>query len=370
MDMIETKKAIVNEFLQFKGLRDVAQLDAFINRIEVAMGNGTSPDPDLVYMVATLRAAYEECITSDFLKCKTIAEPIFTWLSNKTDWSFVNIAILQIVICYADTYKLADSLAQKALEMLKHAYAQEKYQQSYTYAIHAGMTFRLLRAKYYDIENPEKQKSQIDKIEDLFNRYLRLSRKMISADTRHIVPMMLNIREALFDNDCEGVIKHLENFRHVADKPTYDSMRNEVIEYLSFLPTLSTSAFRLLSGSRIQKFRKARGKTTAQIAEYVGTTSNVINDIEAGRRGTDPSRIYSMAKFLDVAVESITGHNYDTKPIEPVEVDPFVKEMIRLSKIASPQIKKYVIDMTKRTLKIANLSQDGDSSDSETDSEE
>jgi len=367
MNMAETKSGIVDEFLRFKGLRDVVQLDKFINRIEVAMGNGTSPDPDLLYIVTTLRAVYEECTTSDFLKCKTVAEPIFIWLNNKADWSFANIAILKIVICYTNTYKLAHTLAQKALEALKYNYATEKYQRDIIYTIYFNMTFRLLRAKYYDIENPEEQKVEIDKIQDLFGQYLGLSREMVPSTTQHIAPMMLNIREALFNNDCDGIVKHLEALRRFADKPTYLAMRLEVIEHLgSKIQNLTNPLYNLLVGSRIQYYRRQKLKSTKELAQYLGTSVTVVNNIESGWRGASPERLFSIAKFLDVEIENLNGHSRTTKFVDAA--DPYLEDMKKIFDKLTDKSKEFIVDVAKKHSKFVGVSQNSD--DDSTDNEE
>jgi len=368
MKMSATKNKIVDEFLQFKGIRDVTQIDAFIKRIEAAIGSDASPAPDLMYMVVALRANREDSVTSDFAKSRAIAAPVFTWLTNKADWSFVQIAILQTVIYHAESYQLAHTLTQKALEALKYNYATERYQREYIYTIYFSMTFRLLRAKYYDIENLEaqEQEAEVEKIEALFNQYLQLSREMVPADTRHIMPMMLNVREALFNNDCDGIVAHLEDLRRVADKPTYRAMRLEVIEHLgSKIQNLTNPLYNLLVGSRIQYHRKQKLKTTKELAKYLGTSVTVVNNIESGWRGASPERLFSIAKFLDVEVAELNGHSRTTKPIVD-EIDPRTPRLLKIWNKVGDSHKDHVLDlfaMSVRYLRQLDGNEDDDMMD-------
>jgi len=366
MKMTEIKDKIIIEFLQFKGLRDVAQIDEFIERIEVATGNGTNTDSDLMYIVLALRANREECTTGDFLNCRAISKPIFEWLSGKLTLSYLDIVIFSTVVYHADTYKAAHILAQKAIEELKFRHTHEKKQKSVIYTILMNMTFRLLRAKYFDTTDPDTRESVEKDIQRLFARYLKDIRSSLDEKHYKTILRVLDLREALFDNNCEAIIEYLEDLRFSADKSTYHAMRSECVEYLGKLKNISTPLYNIATGSRIGHYRALALKTAAQLADHLGTTHSVVNDFEAGRSGIGLSRLYDISKFLGVKMSTLLGE--DDVPADSPPIDPFLTDMAKITANASKQSKDYILVAAKQHLKFVNALQNNN--DSDTDNEE
>jgi len=345
-----TKDVLVNELLNFKIISDISEMDNRIKRLEAAIER-SDPDKDFMYGILALRANREEHATSNFDNCREIAKPIFAWLQGKPTWSGLELVIISMVIGYTETYKHSDALAKQAIKAAEYAFNNEAYKKVLISAIQFNMTFRLLRAKYFDITDPDNQKSTIDDIQGLFDRYMADVRSSLDEKHHKTPLLMLDIREALFNHNCEGIIQHLETLRKSADKHTYAAMRSECIEFIANLHgSLDTHLFNLLVGSRIQHYRKLRLKTTAQLAEHLETLSNVVNDVEAGRRGASLERICNIANFLDVSVEDLIGHRYITKPIAET-VDPRAPKLLKLWDQVRDKDRDYILEMLAVNIK-------------------
>jgi len=345
-----TKDVLVDKLFEFKALSGTSEKDSYIKRLEVAIER-SNPDKDFMYGILALRASREEHTTNNFDNCREISSPIFTWLQGKPTWSNLELVIISFVISYTETYKHADALAKQAIKAAEYAFKNEAYKKALIGAIQFNMTFRLLRAKYFDITDPDNQKSTIADIQNLFDRYMADVRSSLDEKHHKTPLLMLDIREAIFSHNCEGIIQHLETLRKSADKHTYAAMRSECIEYIANLHgSLDTHLFNLLVGSRIQHYRKLRLKTTTQLAEHLETLSNVVNDVEAGRRGASLERICNIANFLDVSVEDLIGHRYITKPIVDT-VDPRTPKLLKLWDQIGDKHKDYILDVLATSTK-------------------
>ena len=70
--------------------------------------------------------------------------------------------------------------------------------------------------------------------------------------------------------------------------------------------------FILSTGKRIERARKAKGLTQAQLGSAIGKTKSAIGNYEQGTREPNAETLQAIAEALDVAPTSLVDHGLDT----------------------------------------------------------
>jgi len=348
---MDVKEMLIDEFLAFRSFHDVKQIDEFIKLIKPLISENNETNDELKYLLLVMKAAREDCISSDFAKCRKIASPIFKWLTAKKDLEYFEIIILYTVLPHAPTYKLADELAQNAIRVLKSKYAYVKKQKPIIYTIYTNMTLRLVRARYFDMKNPAKQNDELQEIEVLFSQYMKLIKAVCAEKNLYALSTVLDVRKALFEGDCEGIVSGLDKLDEAQEKEWLKTTRDEVVEYLSQLNTKLTTKLRdLLIGKRIQTRRNVIGITTIELADHIGEDEKTICEYERGGKGIRESQLYEIAEALNTDVAFLVGDN-DTATAARVEDDLLVHKIQLAVRNASETDKQYILDFVRGYMK-------------------
>jgi len=355
---MDTKDTIVNAFFTIKSFHDTQETNNFIKRIEKYNTEHNEPDYELKYLAIAIQASLEDCISGNFVECRNIALPVFSWLKGEKDWSFLSMVILSMVVAYTESYKESHLYAQEAVSKLRNNYAHEKRHIPTIYSIYGRLTMRLLRARYFEISIPVKQKDELQEINNLFDYYLKLSKKACEERNYHAYGLVLDVRKALFDEDCEAITKILDGLEKSGNRDWLKTARDEVIEYLSYLnDRLTTPLRRLLIGRRIQTRREAIEMTVKELAEQLNTDPIVVNEFERGDSGVSLARLRKIAQILNVDMAYLSGD--DAKP-KDTEGDIILHELTKILKKATKEEKQYLLNQAKAFMKLRKNSHSGE----------
>jgi len=346
MNNSDIRDTYIHEFTHMKNFHDIAAMDALTLRIKAYLSMA-EPDIQLENITIVLDAIKEDYISSNFSKCAKIAKPIFNWAKTKTDLEYLDIIIITSVLSQAPDYKLAIKLAKKLIDTLKSKYA---YTQKRTLLqIYGNMTYRLLRAMYYEVKDRIQQKVAFDEIRLLLDQYAELSLDMCEEYALYDYKEVTLIRLALANADCEGVMNGLHKLKKLGAQDLLKTSRDEVDEYLTFFNDKLTTALRnLRTGIRIQKCRLAAKMTMTQLADALDIAQSQINAYETGERGMKRTRLVQVADILGTSVTYLSGE--DKAPPKLID-DIILHKLIQLLRQAPEEDKEYLFDHAVRYMK-------------------
>jgi transcriptional regulator with XRE-family HTH domain len=109
--------------------------------------------------------------------------------------------------------------------------------------------------------------------------------------------------------------------------------------------TTDEREFFVALGARIERFRKARDITQAQLAETLGLTQQTFQSYESGRRRIPVSAMPAVARALSVSLEDLFGES-DSSPRKRGPAPKWQKQIEAISKLpkAKQQFVSQVLD--------------------------
>ena len=357
MDM---KNTLINEFL---GLKDINanSTDTLIRKIETFISSTSEPASELERILLTLKAYAEDYKSSNIAECSKIVAPLFNYASNQKTLEYLDIVILGFVLHHAPDYKLANEIAQKSVDTLLREHTDKKYK-SKIFMIYMNMTYRMLRAKYYDIKDVVKQKADLKEIEALFDRYVKLFIPMCEEHNRPAHRAVVETRQALFNADCEKILRGLKKLKKLHATDWLKTTKDEVEEYLShFNDKLTTALRNLRIGMRLRKSRLAINMTAAELADRLDLNHSQINAYESGERGMRPTRLIQVADILGCSVSYLNG---EEDALSTSVRDPLLHRIYQTFRNSTEADKKYLLDHAHRYLKQTKQIREGRSYDS------
>jgi len=343
----DLKDTFIYEFTHMKSFHDIAAMDSLALRIKAHISIAEA-DTQLEHIVTVLDAVKEDYLTSNFAKCSKIAKPIFDWAKSKPDLELLDIIIVASVLCQAPDYKLAIKFAKRLIDTLISKYTHTQYKRT-LFIIYLNITYRLLRAMYYEIKDRVKQKAVFDEIKSLLDHYSKLVLKMCEEYKLHDYKEVILIRLALANADCEGVMNGLHKLKKLGAQDWLKTSREEVDEYLTFFnDKLTTTLRNLRTGIRIQKCRRAMKMTMNQLADALDIAQSQINAYETGERGMKRTRLAQVADILGTSVTYLSGE--DKAPPKLID-DIILHKLIQVLRQASEEDKEYLLDHAIRYIK-------------------
>lgn len=341
------KDTFIHEFSHMKNFNDIVAADGLNQRIKAYISM-TEADVELENITIVLDAIKEDYMSSNFTKCAKIAKPIFNWAKTKTDLQHLDIIIITSVLHHTPDYKLANKLAKKLIDALTSKYSHMQHKRT-LFQIYGNMTYRLLRAMYYEIKDRVKQKVAFDEIRVLLDHYAKLSLDMCEEYKLLDYKEVILVRLALANANCEGIINGLYKLKKLGAQDLLKTSHDEVDEYLTFFNDKLTTALRnLRTGIRIQKCRLAAEMTMLQLADALDIAQSQINAYETGERGMKRTRLVQVADILGTSVTYLSGE--DKAPPKLID-DIILHKLIQILRQATEEDKEYLLDHAIRYMK-------------------
>jgi len=353
MKTIDTKDILISEFYELR----LAERDKWKNlasRIETYLEE-TEFDSQLNLALISMKAREEDLKSNDFYKCCDIAAPIFEQLENAPKWNHLELEILCSVICHNRDYKKSLSLTQEAFEVIDDL---EQEGDSRIWKVKAmfsiNVTIRLIRARYTDI-NPAEGGADLIAIRESFKYHLNLARAACTQEKHATIKLVLDIREALFNRNCDLICDGLRKLRKAKDPVWLHALEDEVMSYLyHFRMLLSTEQLNLLLGLRIRRRRQELGLSLDDFSEEMAMERPSLIKVENGTVGLHTPKLFLAAAILGVGVTYFYG-DPETKIYE-TEDERFAHKMALLMKNSTEDEKEIVFSLSKTFIEHSNRS--------------
>ncbi|MCL1925207.1 MAG: helix-turn-helix domain-containing protein [Defluviitaleaceae bacterium] len=230
-------------------------------------------------------------------------------LTSIEKWSFYDIFIAQIVCSFTQSFEEAEELTKKAFIALKN-FEKEKPVNKIKFYFHANNTYRLLKAKFFEIES-SKEQERSESLKNLFNHHLENSLKILknlNDEELKFWEHTLNIRVAIMEKSSNKVVQHMRLLKAMKKyNKSYEIIRDEVAEY-SFHPgfgELAEEHFNIMVGSNIRKLRTKLEVKADDIEDFLGFKENYFNKIERGEQGLSNYNTAKLARFFNITTDEL-----------------------------------------------------------------
>jgi len=283
---------LIEVFLQLD-YGDSKALYNLIDSVEAHLATHGS-DKKLELVLHASKARKEDELNSGFDKVCATAAYVVDKLKDQEDWDIVEFDIFCGVLGRIQLYELTIAMMEKCLDMLERNF---KDLPNYDYRkarIFAEMTWRLMRAKFYDDVD-------LQELKKLFDTCVKSSMKIWEKSDRVALRTNLLVRDAIFNENPAKILECVKAMEAIDDKYWIKSSKDEAVEYVRFLsPNVTNDLHKFMVGWQIQKRRKELGMGTQKLADMVSSTQPAINAIERGEKGIRPERLYVFMYALQV----------------------------------------------------------------------
>jgi len=352
---VDTKQAIIDDFLQIK-VMTAKNDEKFIARIEKLLSNETdlASDCELVLILQTLKAHEAEYNNEGFKKCCELAAPIFEHLKGPGDWSYLQLNVLSSAIWYLANFDDVLGFYQEAVDILEDE-RKDNHQYMLIYInLHFNMLLRIIRAKHIE------RYANIAKLEEIFYHSYDI---VTGWFTLNPMKLAAHARRGIFEEDVEQIKAAWEELRDYKKEDTdtakekdikerkkywYKYSRDEVAEYIGYIDLdFDNLIIQLVMGYNLRIYCEVNGLTAADIADILNTNESVITKVMRGDAGMGMPNWRNLTRKLKVSIDYFFG-GY---PTVPKGKDPHLLRMEALMEKATPEKRKYILDMIELTLK-------------------
>jgi len=300
-------------------------------------------DPQVEDGIRVLDAFSAEFHRSGLEVSSEISAPIFDRLSATEEWDFYDIRLLTAVVGYNESYEKTYEFAEKALKKLEKHSNEERYA-IIKLSIHMNVVNRLLRAKYYDVDNL----TPTNELEEWFSQYATATMAICDDGGFSIHKGALMVRSGLFHQDDKSVEKGLKLLEKIGADEVYRMMENDISEY-NFLIGLKMSKrqFNRIIGSNIRKKRIEFGLTMEVLSKSMELSNAALGFMERGERGTTSFNLYKLADIFGVPMEYFYAGVNETTSL-PSQREIRFKKLDGFTKHLTDSELDFLIQMAKR----------------------
>jgi len=323
MKTIDTKEILISEYFTTR-LAERERWKELIHRLEIYLEDNF--DNQLSLILASMQIREEDLTSNCFDKCCDMAVPLFERFERMLECDILELSILCSTINYNKNYKRSLLLAEKGFEI---SYALEQKGNPDAWKARAmisiNLTMRLVRARFVDID-PAKQGADLAEIKKEFKRHLKLGRDVLTEPKHKVMKLVLNIREALFNRNCDDICDGLFKLKKAKEVVWLKALEDEVMDYLfHFRMLLSTEQINLLVGLRIRRRRQELSLSLDDFSEEMAMERTSIIKVENGTVGLHTPKLFLAADLLGVGITYFYGD--PQKKLYETEEDRFAHKI-------------------------------------------
>ena len=268
-------------------------IDDLISDIEAHLAEH-GPDSKLELALHALKARKADELNSGFDKVCEAAKFVVDKLKDQEDWDFIEFDIFCAVLGRIKSYGFTIAMMKKCFDMLERNFKDLPNYEFRKARIFFEMTNRFMRAKYLD--NVDSQE-----LKKLFDTCAKSAIKMWGELGEVAMRTAVFVRQAIFNGNPDEVLECIKTMEATDDKYWIKSSKDEAVEYVRFLcPNITIKLHNFMIGWQIKKRRKELGISTQEFADMIGSTQNMVSDIERGAKGISPERLYVVMYALQV----------------------------------------------------------------------
>jgi len=332
---------------------DLKAIDDLIGSIEAHLATHGS-DTKLELTLHASKARKEEELNSGFDKVCATAKLVVDKLKDQKDWDVFEFDIFCGVLGRIESYELSIAMMEKSLDILERNFKNLSNYEYRKARISGEMTWRLTRAKFHDNVDPQKLK-------ETFNMCFKSAMQVCEKLSLVALRTSLLVREAIFNENPTKILECVKAMEVTRDNYWIKSSKDEVVEYVRFLgDNVTIDLHNFMLGWQTKKRRTELGLKTVELANMIGTSQNIMSEMERGAKGFGTLRLYQIAKALKVqsmsyfygeplvssAIATLDIHAYNAAhfvSILPEEKDKelaisLIKNLVDYSKDKEPQL--------------------------------
>ena len=293
------KHKLLDEVFSIGGNHNLERYDELVaSLLDYLKINGA--DSQICDALSILEASRIESEQNDFESGYEVTAPIFKRLTHVDAWDFYDIKILATVIDYAETFEQMHMLVQVALEKLEK-YSDEKKYISTKVCIHTNALRRLVRARYYDLEDMS-NRDDLKTLEDTFMSYYDTIMALCEVEDFPIHKMVVPLRKGIFFNDADQIAEGFAALKYAHEDEVYRLLEDEVEEFLERSQYyLSHKQRNAIIGRNIQRERAICRMSVETLAEILGFPPHIVRLVEGGQISASNISILRMAKAFNVS---------------------------------------------------------------------
>jgi len=292
------KRDLLNELLDLGGnhrLETSKRLEAKLLDYIDNIGE----DPQVRDALHILRMLRVESKHNDFATSCQLVESLFIRLPNIEEWDIYDILLSVIVVGHAKTYYQSYVFAEDILKRLER-YSEERWYVDTKLTLHVNIMARLVRARYFDLEDPD----ALGELEDMFLKHADEGLALCKGRKHLVHKALFSVRKGLFYGD-DDLTK--EGFRLLSDNgelEMYRMLQHDARQFEYFTELTTTrKQYDIIIGNNIRKLRIDRNMTTEKLAELLDISSWSLGQFERGERGTSGLFIRKLADIFGVSTD-------------------------------------------------------------------
>ena len=340
------KHKLLNEFLDLGSNCRLEESKVVENKMLDYLKN-YGDEPQINDALCIMQIYRIEAIHNDLEACCKIAEPVFERLINTEEWDIYDILLSAIVVGHAETYSQSYMFAEDILKRLEE-YSDKRWYVGTKLAIHMNMINRLVRARYFDLENLDSFKE----LENMFIKHTNASLALSKGRKYLMHKAMAVIRKGLFykDNDLT-----MEGFKLLSDSgelEMYKVMLLEVKQYeFPAKLTITRKQYDVIMGRNIKQLRLDCNMTTEELAEILDVSPWSIRQFERGERGMSGLVIRKLADTFGVSTD-VLYHGPQFMPIESTYHEKQLQIVLAYARKLTEEETDYLLTNVKSLLKL------------------
>jgi len=259
-------------------------------------------DPQVNDVLGVLKIFADESMYNDFEMGRETAAPILDRLLHVDEWDFYDIRVMVAVFAYAGTYEQVDKCAKDVLYRLeKHLY--EKYYTTVKISIHMNILYRLLRARYFDLENMD-DRAELKKIEDMFLTHFDSVMAICENDDFIVYRTVATMRKGILFEDSKLMQEGFRTLKKLKQHELCRMLEGEAKEYERYSGyNVSRRHFNVMVGHNIREQRKACKLSIDDVAKILDMSIAAVGLMERGDRGQTSYNLAKLAKAFGITAD-------------------------------------------------------------------
>jgi len=340
---MKTKEQLITEYRKIK-MGDINGLNEVIKNLEIYSNeNGLDAQLELVLHMACVRKL--DCPGISRESIFKAAKPVIELLQTMGD-SFFEIEAIATMLCFTESYELCTRLMKKALDALNTNLADHELREATTLIVFCNMSYRLLYSRFYDKEDPKD-------IEKLFDHCTKSGVALCEKKGAHrlVLRTILLARQAVFNEDFNGIFETLTALRELKDKGAFRGTQDDIAEFYHKMDKAPpTKVINLFMGHQIRTRREELGLSREEFGAKVNTDPNYLRMIERGTRGLSRTKLMTYVKALKVDFDYLFG-NLSKQPADAI-TDPKIIKMNEATSPLSEEAKDHVLEYIRSFAKL------------------
>lgn len=285
--------------------------------------------------------------TNNFEKAREIMSPTLKRLANLDNLDKWDFRILTASIGHVENFEDVQLIYENSfLKLLDKHYSNKPEYDNIIFAFSYNATGRLLRAKYFEMDNNEPTKKLIA----MFELHFTILMDIFKVKENLLAKASTLIRKGIFYNDNAFVDGGFEMLKSSRGDEIYKLLKKELLDWhlcVSF--EASKHYFNTTLGENIKNERQARNLTQEELAYILKIDPSTLSQIERGKKDIHAVVLFNISNVFGIPVEKLAGFEI---PDFKSEEDLKIQQLLILFSNLTESEKKLIVIMIKEIVKL------------------